>query len=141
MRSASFKPYFSAQQIENGRARSAAQRRAAAEFASAGEAALPGALQQLTGGMDTLSGEAFKELTRKRNELRELDLLKTVQDELAADSAFMDDFEKNNQGRNGVNAGEAYAAFRQERDREVMGRWHKDEAAMRYLQGNIHYMK
>lgn len=80
------------QMIANGQARPVAQKRSAGDFMSAGESALPGALQQLAGGMGKLNDVVFREEMRKREEDLALQVVKDLNDYAAETQKDNDDF-------------------------------------------------
>lgn len=130
-------PYSSQAPIQNAQGVRSAGYQHPSAFMSAGQERLPHDLNNLTKGLGQLGGTMHTIEIERRNEIMDLDLLKTVQDRQAEAQAFMDDYMQNYQGRDAVGAETAFAEFGQKIMDEEMGRWQGNKRAQHYLQANL----
>lgn len=106
-------------------------------FVSAGQERLPHDLSNLSKGLSQLGGAMHQIGIERRQEVMELDLIKTVNDREAEAKSFMDDYMQNNQGRNAIDAETAYAEFGQKMLDEERGRWAGNKRALAFLERSL----
>jgi hypothetical protein len=98
-----------------------------------GQNAMPGALNQLFGGMNKLGGVLFDEFIRKRQEQQELALIEDMQGLQQRWDAFSDSFRRDNQGKNALNAEEAAAGFFEKEISQLNEKWAGVDRGLAYI--------
>ncbi len=107
----------------------AAQMRSASEFLSPGDKALPGALQDMAQGLDQLHGALYQ----KKMEQEELDLLTDVQNYKNSVDSWLNNYQTNNYGKNGLNAGNDFMSWDAPNREALLGKWKDNNRATKYL--------
>ncbi len=129
-------PHQSQQGIQTANGGQAAQYRSASAFTTPGQENLGRGLQQLAHGMNKLGGVIFDAEIQKRQEQMELALLEDMQKFQMESQAWSDNYQKNFQGKDAVNAEADAQTFYKEKVDSLRQRWNGNERAQLYIQRN-----
>ena len=129
-------PYQSQAGIQTGNAGSAAQYRGAGAFVTPGQENLGQGLQQLAAGVGKLGKTLLQAEVQKRQEQMELSLIEDMQGFQSESQAWTDNYQKQNQGKNAVNAEVDAQAFYKEKVDALRLRWEGNDRAQLYIQRN-----